>query len=389
MSFIKKNRFWIILSLLILSQFLYWFWIRNYTLAYFDSSQKDSVTWFSNLVENIYPRLKTEKYRFEAYFFIKKSDQIAIRFLFFSSIFSLFLLPKFYKKIKTLVLKKSVYSQQIRRKIQSFLIIYFLISNVLLSGEWLEILTEYHQVAVLYEAISFYKILSPSFPSLSFFKNSFIFLKIITGTGILFCFLYFFFRRINVFKIITFFCVIISSLLFIYLQGFLYGFGKIEHTYATWNWVCMLLPFWMYETNFKKFNLKNSSGTNLISQNYLLFLAVGLIYMSSGLEKIFIGGWDWINGNALLSYLQNSPTELGQKLSHYPFLVTILSIFTISWEISFLLILHKNKYLRLTLIFIGICFHVGTYFFLYVGHYLSPWIWVYVFLLFGRNTGTD
>jgi hypothetical protein len=141
----------------------------------------------------------------------------------------------------------------------------------------------------------------------------------------------------------------------------------------------------MYQSNLKKCNVENDKHPiNLIPQNYLLFLAIGLIYTSSGLEKIFIGGLDWINGNALLSYLQSSPTDLGQNLSNYPFLITLLSIFTIVWEISFLFILHKNKYIRFTLIFIGICFHTGTYFFLYVGHYFSPWIWVYIFLLVNK-----
>ena len=395
--FIKKYRFWIIISLIILSQFLYWFWIRNYTLAYFDSNNSDSVTWFSDLVESLYPRLKTEKYRFDASFFIKKSDQIAIRFLFVSSIFSLFLIPKFYQKAKSFFSKNSVYSQKLTQKSQYSLIIYFLLSNVLLSNEWSEILTEYSQIAVLYKPISFYKILAPSFPSLPFLKNLFIFLKIITGIGILFCVLFLLFKKIVRLKIIVFFCVFVSSFLFIYLQGFLYGFGKIEHTYATWNWVCILLPFWLFNTwssvetptTAGAGTTARNSSANLIPQNYLLFLAIGLVYTSSGLEKIFIGGIEWINGNALLSYLQNSPTELGQNLSNYPFLVMLLSLLTIIWETSFLLILHKNKYIRLTLIFIGICFHAGTYFFLYVGHYLSPWIWVYVFLLLSRNTETD
>lgn len=393
MSSSKKYRLWIIFSLIIfgilLSQLLYWFWIRNYTLAYFDSSQKNTLTWFSELVEHLYPRLKTEKYRFDASFFIKKSDQIAIRFLFVSSVFSLFFIPKFYQKTKVFFIKNSVYSQRITRKTQYFLIIYFLISNILLSNEWLEILTEYSKIAPLYEPISFYKFVSPSFPSLSFLKNLFIFLKIITGIGISFCLLALLFRKRTLFKIVVLFCMVLSSVLFIYLQGFLYAFGKIEHTYATWNWVCILLPVWVYTCMWS--SVGNRTTTDLIPQNYLLFLAIGLIYTSSGLEKIFIGGWDWINGNALLSYLQNSPTELGQNLSNYPFLVTFLSIITILWETSFLLILHKNKYIRFTLIFIGICFHVGVYFFMNVGHYFSPWIWVYVFLLpvFEKNTVTN
>ncbi len=383
-NFITKYIFWIIILLIILSQILYWFWIRNYTLDYFDINN-NSKNWFSNLVESLYPRLKIEKYRFDASFFIKKSDQIAIRFLFVSSIFSLFFIPKFYQKAKSFFITHSVYSQRITRNTQLFFIIYFLISNVLLSIDWLEILAEYSQIAILYKPISFYKFLSPFFPSLSFFKNSFIFLKIITGIGIISCLLSLSFRDNFLIKLLLFSCLILSSVLFIYLQGFLYSFGKIEHTYATWNWVCILLPFWLFNnwssvgTTAKVETLKTSN--NLISQNYLLFLAVGLIYTSSGLEKIFIGGLDWINGNALLSYLQNSPTDLGQNLSNYPFLITLFSIMTILWETSFLLILHKNKYIRFTLIFVGICFHVGVYFFMNVGHYFSPWIWVYVFLL--------
>lgn len=380
LDFYQKNKFWLFIFLLLLFQFLYWFWIRNYTLAYFDTNTPSN--WFSEVAESLYPRLKTEKYRFDTSFFIKKSDQIAIRFLFVSFIFSLFLIPKFYQKAKLFFIKNSVYSQKMTRNSQYFLIIYFLISNVLLSNEWLEILTEYHQIAILYEPISFYKFVSSSFPSLSFLTNSFLFLKIITGIGILFCVLHLFFKKINVFKIILLFCVVISSSLFIYLQGFLYGFGKIEHTYATWNWVCILLPFWIYQTNFHKSKL---NSTHLIPQNYFLFLAVGLIYTISGLEKLFIGGLDWINGNALLSYLQNSPTDLGQNLSKFPLLITLLSILTITWETGFFLILHKNQYIRLTLIFIGVCFHIGTYFFLGVGHYFSPWIWVYVFLLFSKK----
>ncbi len=390
MNFIKRHKVWIIISLIVLSQLLYWFWIRNYTLAYFDSSLDATIStnWFSNLVESIYPRLKTEKYRFDATFFIKKSDQIATRFLFVSSILSILCIPTFYQKAKSYFISNSVYSQKVTQRSQYFLIVYFFVSNVLLSNQWLEILTEYSQIAVLYEPISFYKILSPCFPSLSFLKNSFLLFISLTFIGIISCLFSFFFRKIIILKIILLSCIVLSSGLFIYLQGFLYDFGKTEHTYATWNWVCILLPFWFYQTNFTNPVLDNLNSENnvlLISQNYLLFLAVGLIYTSSGLEKLFIGGFEWINGNALLSYLQHSPTELGQSLSDYPFLITLLSLLTIVWEISFLLILHKNKHIRFTLIFIGVCFHVGTYFFLGVGHYFSPWIWVYVFLLFGRK----
>ncbi len=376
--FLKKNIFWIILLLIFLSQFLYWFLIRNYTFAYFYS---DSITWFSQVVETIYPRLAIEKHRFDASFFIKKSDQIAIRFLFVSSIISLFFIPKIYQKAKSFFINQTVYSEKVSENKLYFLVIYFLISNVLLSNQWLEILTEYTQIAVLYKPISFYSFLSSSFPSLLFFKTSFVFLKIITVIGTLFSLLYLFYQKKYLFKIIIWFCITLSSILFIYLQGFLYGFGKIEHTYATWNWVCILLPFWIYGGMWSSVK----TMTRLIPQNYLLFLAIGLIYASSGLEKIFIGGLDWLNGKALLGYLENSPTELGQNLSEYPFLVFLFSSLTIIWETSFLLILHKNKYIRFTLIFIGICFHVGVYFFMNVGHYFSPWIWVYVFLLFGKE----
>ena len=386
-----KNKFWISILLIILSQLMYWFWIRNYTIAYFDSNSNDTIKWFSDVVENFYPRLEIEKHRFDASFFVDKSDQLALRFLFVGSIFSLFLLPTFYKKAKLFFIEKTVYSQKITRKSQYFLIIYFLLSNVLLSNEWLEILIEYSQIAVLYEPISFYTFLSVSFPSLLFLKNSFILLKVVSILGIGFVLLHLFFKRF-LFRIPMFFCIVFSSILFIYLQGFLYGFGKIEHTYATWNWVCILFPIWFYQTNFNRSNLENKendSNSDLTAQNYLLFLVIGLIYMSSGLEKVFIGKLDWINGNALSSYLQNSTTELGQQLSTYPFLVTLFSILTILWEISFFLILYKNKHLRFTLIFIGVCFHTGVYIFLNVGHYFSPWVWVYVFLLFGKNTITD
>ncbi|WP_291728436.1 hypothetical protein [Bernardetia sp.] len=375
LDFVFKHRFWLAFSLLLLSQVLYWFWIRNYTLAYFDENQKDTISWFSNLVESIYPRLKVEKYRFDAAFFIKKSDQIAIRFFFIGCIFSLLLLPKVYQKVKLFVKEKTVYTQKITVRKQYILITYFLVSNVLLSQEWLEILTEYSQIADLYEPISFYKIVAPSFPTLPFLTILFYGLRIISIIGVVFFLFSIFSKDKFLIQKTAFVCLLLSAMLFIYLQGFLYGFGKTEHTYATWNWVCMLLPIWFWKTNF------NTSNLNFVSQNYLVFISIGLVYASSGLEKIFIGGLEWLNGNALMGYLELSTTDLGQSLSNYPTLVFLLSIVTIFWEIGFLCIVHKSRKIRLTLIFIGVCFHVGVYFSMGVGHYLSPWMWVYVFLL--------
>ena len=375
LSFLKKNKFWLFVAFMIFSQLLYWFWLRKYVIAYFEPTIE--TTWFSTWVESIYPRLKVEKHRFEVSFFIKKSDQIAIRFFFLGTLFSVFLLPVFYTKIKSFFKKNTVYTQKISLGKQQFFVLYFLLSNVLLSNEWLEILTEYSQIANFYEPISFYKITSPSFPSLTFLSILFYSLRFISIIGVCLFLLSVFFQDRFSIKKIAFVTLILSAVFFIYLQGFLYGFGKIEHTYATWNWVCLLLPFWFYHTNFKNNNAKH----HFVYQNYLLFIAIGLVYTSSGLEKLFIGGIEWLNGNALSEYLKNSPTHYGQYLSNYPVLIFLLSVLTIAWESCFLLILSQKKHIRLALIFVGICFHVGVYFFLGVGHYLSPWIWVYVFLL--------
>ena len=87
-----------------------------------------------------------------------------------------------------------------------------------------------------------------------------------------------------------------------------------------------------------------------------------LVYLSAGMSKLAIGGWDWINGYTLAFYMAEDGLrwglDLGLMLAGHPHLLSVLSVFALAFELSFALAI---VFPRLTWPYVlaGIGLHVG------------------------------
>lgn len=145
---------------------------------------------------------------------------------------------------------------------------------------------------------------------------------------------------------------ITAAVFFFFSQYFLYGWGKIDHTYATLNWVLLAWVFPMPYTI------------------RLMVLAIGATYTLAGVEKLLSSGIFWLADAPL--FLKMQATEAGKVLADFPYLVYLL--FAGAWAFQFfaLPIIMTGRYLRHWLV-TGLFFHLGTFLLFGAGAWLSPW----------------
>jgi Vitamin K-dependent gamma-carboxylase len=96
----------------------------------------------------------------------------------------------------------------------------------------------------------------------------------------------------------------------------------------------------------------------LLSQSFL-----ALVYLDSGIQKLYFSGLEWMNGSTLGYYLVNDGVNRGSRLAGmlvaHPDLVWYLSIASVAFETTFWLVLLKP---RLAWVFVpaGLCFHLAN-----------------------------
>ena len=345
----------IILFLIAVNLFLqlfYWTYFRQQiSTIYFNENTEG---FWVKLIETFYPRFFTEKYRFDIHFFFKKTEQILWRFALISILFS-GILAFFRKELTSFFLKKTVLERKKVVLLQTMLALGWLYE----SFTWYKSLVHLSQIKELYEPyLLLHLIPFPDTESLFFW----------------FAIFYVFLLLSFVPRIASFFWSL-SIILVVVLLGFLYGFSKIDHTYATWLYVSILLPFL----------LQNKSKVDAWALN-LMQCVVAMVYLQTGLEKIFISGWDWFSPATLRSHLLLHPTTLGIQIANSPFLCILGSIFMISFQLGFASILFFPK-LKYVFLISGVFFHISTFILMNIGGLVSFWYLVYVIYLLGeKNT---
>ncbi|WP_026998342.1 hypothetical protein [Eisenibacter elegans] len=156
----------------------------------------------------------------------------------------------------------------------------------------------------------------------------------------------------------------LAIVLFVLLQGWLYSFHKLDHTFALFT----LLSYWIlvgyWQPQWPVWGVR------------WMHLTVVWVYVSAGLEKILVGGWAWFQPETLQTYLRLHEQPLGLWLAQYPWLCSLMAVMAVGLELAFGLVLWRLRW-RSWVVLGGILFHQSTYQLMGVGGLLSPWLLCY------------
>lgn len=87
-----------------------------------------------------------------------------------------------------------------------------------------------------------------------------------------------------------------------------------------------------------------------------------IAYLYAGMAKMYISGFDWLNGYTLQYYILRDSVRLnapiGQWMAHQHALCQLLSISTVAFELGFWLVLFFRRLVPVFLI-VGVMFHIG------------------------------
>jgi len=340
---------YLLLLVNILLQAFYWLYFHDLIINLYHSEQAEG--FWAEVVRTFYPRFFVEKYRFEADFFLRKAEQILWRLLLIN-VFLIFL-SKF--------IKKNIFHNFFEVFLERRKVVFL---QILLTGGWVyESFTWYKSLLRLAHLRELYEpyllIRFVPFPEADEFFYWFAALYV--------CFLLSFVPRVA--RVFWAFSVV----LIIILLGFLYGFGKLDHTYATWLYVSILLTFLLQ-------NRKQIDAWAL----RLMQCVVASVYLQAGLEKLLISGWEWFSPETLRHHLLAHPTAWGIAVAKSDVLCILGSVFMLFFQLGFVSILFfpKLKYIFLPA---GVLFHIATFILMNVGGLVSYWYLVYVIYLLGEN----
>jgi hypothetical protein len=339
----------------------YTLYFRNITLLFLKGEQKN--TFLQWVVIHLYPRYIVEKHRFDAFFFIQKVDQIVWRLSFgFALIMFFLVISKSYSKISY---TKLFYQHSQKGTVLLLIRIYFGLM-LYFASDWLWLFYRLSKFSEFYQGVFLLKIFHIPFLPYPFFV---LFWSLMT---------------IHILCIICGYRMLINSLLavflFVFLQGFLISFYKIDHSYTTFIYVGLWMPFLVLEYQ----QGSNRSDDSLVLT--LIQLTIIQVYLMAGLEKLFTSGYTWIMAENLSGYLKDSASPWGIWLAEYPIACSFLAILALLFELGFGLVLIPR--LRYMVLVSGVFFHWGTFVMLGAGGWFSSWVAVYIFFIPARSKRT-
>lgn len=347
-----KWRIYLSLLLLVLNLFLA-LWVRRLDEKQFYYLFIASDGYWSIFVQNIYPRLFTEYARLGGAFFIDKLLLLSWRVHWLSLIgvvwvyLSSLLPPSSYKVIPY--------------QVGILCVRCFVLLAAWHSMDWFWLLSAASDWVAFYQPIGILKWLNVPFPSFFFL-------------GVCFFLFYFFLLFLFLFPA-HFWWAVLSVVSWVILQGWLYSFGKLDHTFAPFTMVSFCIPFVSYELYRARFQKE----TIPLEIYRYIALAVVLPYFLSGLEKLSVSGFSWADGSTLAFYLRLHGQAWGIWLAEHWFLCLLFSLATLFFQLSSLLVLFF-PFWRYVFVVLGVFFHLSTYIFMGVGGWVSPWLLDYVFL---------
>jgi hypothetical protein len=328
---------------------LYVFWLRQLVEQSFYGTAPG---WFMGLINSLYPRFAVEKHRFELAFFLRHADQIVIRL----ELIGLFLCAFFWAKDKA-TFGKSWQAhfwnvQEPAWKIRLY--VWAVYACVLFfSYDWFWTLTDLHQARAFYKPLLVLRLLHLPFPE-------------VWVIGVL-CVLLTVSCVVVVFRFRQILFSFLVAMVFTLLQAWIYSFEKLDHSFAPLTYVLWLMPLVLHQTR------KNQPQWALS----LIRLIIGMVYLQAGLEKLLIGGVEWLAPDTFRNYLFLHPTAAGLWVAQYDWLCVVLSSVALLFQLSFISLVLWPK-LRWVLLSLGILFHTGTFVLMGVGGVINAWVWLYV-----------
>lgn len=344
--------FFVCLLLVAFGGSIYFFYFRNEVEFALLGNPSSFLSW---LIQSIYPRLLIEQNRFEPSFFLQKADLIFYRastlLLLISFSVGYFQNPVSKEKLNYFLLAPS--------NNRTFHLI--LISSIALYAlVWQEL---YWHILDRLPISSFYRknwlSVSSQYPSPLMIHC--------LGISWLFSILAMAFSKTRLVG------SIVAAVLFVWMQGYYFGFEKIDHSFYTFFWVAICLPYYLNEN-------KNGFVRHSWALRWMQIL-IALTYTISALEKLTISGWSWFEAENLQAHLLIHQIPTGIWIAQFPILCSILLIGSLLIQLSFPFILFFRKYTWWAITG-GIIFHMSTYFLMNIGHWINPWILVYVVFVY-------
>lgn len=328
---------------------VYAFWLRPEVSSFL---QNGSDHWLRPWVALFYPRFFSEYNRFSDAYFLQLADQVLVRLLLAQLVL---LLCWLFSKHTTVSWAED------GLKYARFYIRCFALIGLLYAYDWIYSFYRLSFHASYYDPLSFL-VLFPSF-SFGWLVSLWVFWLLSS--------LYCLWRARG---------SLLPALLFIVLQAYLYSFGKLDHTYAPYTYVCLLIPF--YERS-----LHQPVVGTALSWLQSMRWAIALCYVQAGLEKLMLGGWGWLDATHLRTYLWVHQRPAGLWLiEHSPsHLLLVFSLLVMLWQLSFIGVLWRRW--RWLFLLGGVLFHLVNYIFLGIGWYWHSYVWCYVFFLNPRELG--
>ena len=351
----------LILSLLLLAGLVagYAGWWRTLAEAAVAGTAPD---WFQGLVNAAYPRLAVEKHRFEAAFFLRKADQVVLRFALVAGLLvtGRYLLGR---RPALWVYGHAFWNRPVPAVRVRVLRILFYAALLFFSREWYADLTARYGAAVFYKPLPLLRLLPGGFPPPP---------VLAALCGLLWgcCLLALLGRR-------AVWSAAGAAGLFVLLQGWLYSFEKMDHTYALLTYAALPMPWLLAE---RQRALGEGQTEQAAWPLRLIQLVIGLVYLQTGLEKLLIGGPAWLHPETFRNYLYLHQAPLGLWVAGSDVLCVLLPALALGFELGFILVVFRPAWAWVFLP-TGVLFHAGTYLLLGVGWYFNGWVATYIFFI--------
>jgi hypothetical protein len=204
----------------------------------------------------------------------------------------------------------------------------------------------------------------------------------------------FYFRIIIYFSSLLFILSIFPRLslsvliMFFYIYEFCWGSGL--SVYSTNIAAFVLFAILILFLREKTTSLK--SAQNIRAFSLFLIAALGVVYFSSALSKIYSQGISWTSGETLKAYLYEgylfNPSSLKLFLIDSPVLLSTLSILTLAWEACFFSAVFLPRKFKIAFLISGLIFHtvilftLGPNFF----YFFIPFYFGFVPLIQSKNS---
>lgn len=289
------------------------------------------------LVSLLYPHLLAEQNRLGADFMVEKAGQMALR-----AMLAAVLLPVFYW-----LWHRQKVNWQFSPRVFPMVFFGWVIASVYYCKDiWPDLLLR-SQIAALYEPVGWLRWLLPQFPSF----EGWLAIYAIHLAAAMAALVWVRMRVVAAYIVLAMFWV---------EQLALYSFGKVDHTYASFNYLGLVVPL---------------LALPAVASNSLLLgrLLVAICYFFPFIEKFMAAGFGWASAETITGYLNLQETEWGLALAADPALAALFAWLGLVFQGLFITVMLWPRLSPLYMVF-GIFFHLLTWLLLGAGSIDSPWI---------------